>query len=82
MCLAVPVLIVELLENEEAIVDMGGVRKKISTALLDGVAVGEYVIVHVGYALSRIDPEEAKKTLRLMQKGAVNDSLSEFESAA
>lgn len=82
MCLAVPVLIVELLENEEAIVDMGGVRKNISTALLDGVAVGEYVILHVGYALSRINPEEAKKTLRLMQKGAVNDSLSEFESAA
>lgn len=82
MCLAVPVLIVELLENEEAIVDMGGVRKNISTALLDGVAVGEYVILHVGYALSRINPEEAKKTLRLMQEKVANDPLSDSELAA
>ena len=65
MCLAIPALVVEILEHEQAIVDMGGVRKPISTALLDDVAVGDYVIVHVGFALSRLDPEEAVETLRL-----------------
>ena len=65
MCLAIPAQIIEILEHEQAIVDMGGVRKPISTALLDDVAVGDYVIVHVGFALSRLDPEEAVETLRL-----------------
>jgi hydrogenase expression/formation protein HypC len=41
------------------------VRKEISLALVDGVAVGDYVIVHVGFALNRLDPEEAEKTLAL-----------------
>ncbi|HRD67170.1 MAG TPA: HypC/HybG/HupF family hydrogenase formation chaperone [Candidatus Competibacter sp.] len=65
MCLAIPALVVEILEQEQAIVDMSGVRKPISTALLDEVAVGDYVIVHVGFALSRLDPEEAAETLKL-----------------
>ena len=56
---------IEISDPERAVVDMGGVRKRISTALLDEVAVGDYVIVHVGYALSRLDPEEAAETLRL-----------------
>jgi hydrogenase expression/formation protein HypC len=49
-------------------VDLGGVRKEISLALLDGVQVGDYVILHVGYALSRLDPEEAEKTLALFSE--------------
>lgn len=65
MCLAIPARVIEILDNESAVVDMGGVRKPISTALLDEVAVGDYVIVHVGYALNRLDPEEAAETLRL-----------------
>ena len=65
MCLAIPARVVELLEDGSAMVDVGGVRKEISLALMDGVAVGDYVIVHVGYALNRLDPEEAAKTLRL-----------------
>ncbi|HRX63010.1 MAG TPA: HypC/HybG/HupF family hydrogenase formation chaperone [Candidatus Competibacter sp.] len=70
MCLAIPALVVEILEQEQAIVDMGGVRKPISTALLDEVAVGDYVIVHVGFALSRLDPEEAAETLKLFAEMA------------
>ncbi|MDS4041878.1 MAG: HypC/HybG/HupF family hydrogenase formation chaperone [Candidatus Competibacter sp.] len=66
MCLAIPARVIEILDNESAVVDMGGVRKPISTALLDEVAVGDYVIVHVGYALNRLDPEEAAETLRLL----------------
>jgi len=65
MCLAIPTQVVELLDNDGAVVELGGVRKEISLALVDGVVVGDYVIVHVGYALSRPDPEEAEKTLQL-----------------
>jgi hydrogenase expression/formation protein HypC len=65
MCLAIPVRVVELGDESTAIVDLGGIRKTISLALVDGVQVGDYVILHVGYALSRLDPEEAARTLAL-----------------
>ena len=65
MCLAIPARVAELLNDGSALVDVGGVRKEVSLALMDGVAVGDYVIVHVGYALNRLDPEEAEKTLQL-----------------
>jgi len=65
MCLALPVRVVELGPAETAIVDLGGVRKEISLALLDDVSIGDYVILHAGYALSKLDPEEAEKTLAL-----------------
>ena len=63
MCLAIPARVVDLPEPGMALVDVGGVQKRISLALVDGVACGDYVIVHVGYALSRLDPEEAQRTL-------------------
>jgi hydrogenase expression/formation protein HypC len=65
MCLAIPAQVVELREGDGAVVDLAGVRKEISLALVDGVAVGDYVIVHVGYALNKLDPDEAAKTLAL-----------------
>ena len=65
MCLAIPAQIVELRDCDNALVDLAGVKKEISLALVDGVAVGDYVIVHVGYALNKLDPEEAEKTLKL-----------------
>jgi hydrogenase expression/formation protein HypC len=65
MCLAIPVKVVEVGAGDTAMVDLGGVRKEISLALLAGVQVGDYVILHVGYALSKLDPEEAEKTLAL-----------------
>jgi hydrogenase expression/formation protein HypC len=65
MCLAIPVKIVELAENDMALADVGGIRKEISLALVDDVRVGDYVILHVGYAINRLDPEEAEKTLAL-----------------
>ncbi len=66
MCLAIPAQVIELVDIEHAVVDMGGVRKTISTALVDDLQIGDYVIVHVGYALNRLDPEEAAETLRLI----------------
>ena len=65
MCLALPVRVVELLSDSMALVDLGGIRKTISLALVDDVHVGDYVILHVGYALSKIDPDEAARTLEL-----------------
>ena len=63
MCLAIPARVVDLPEAGMALVDVGGVQKRISLALVDGVACGDYVIVHVGYALARLDPEEEQRTL-------------------
>lgn len=71
MCLALPVRVIEIgcgPAGEFAIVDLGRVKKEISLALLDGVQVGDYVILHVGYALSKLDPEEAAKTLALFSQ--------------
>ena len=67
MCLAIPACVVELIGPEAAIVDIGGVRKEVSLALLDEVAPGDYVIVHVGYALTRLDADEAARTLALLR---------------
>lgn len=65
MCLALPCRVVELLPGEQATVDVDGVGRQVSLALVDDVAVGDYVIVHVGYALTRLDADEARKTLAL-----------------
>ena len=65
MCLAIPALVVELRPNDQAVVNLGGIRKEISVALVDGVQVGDYVIVHVGHAIGTIDAEEAQRTLEL-----------------
>lgn len=65
MCLAIPAQITQILDNDRAIINLGGITKEISTALLDEVVKGDYVIVHVGYALTRLDEQEAQKTLSL-----------------
>ncbi|MDC8786135.1 HypC/HybG/HupF family hydrogenase formation chaperone [Roseateles koreensis] len=70
MCLAIPALLLELREAEQALVDLGGIRKQISIALVPEAQVGDYVIVHVGHAIGRIDPEEAQRTLALFDEMA------------
>ncbi|MEZ5705966.1 MAG: HypC/HybG/HupF family hydrogenase formation chaperone [Burkholderiaceae bacterium] len=65
MCLAIPALLVERLPGEQAVVNLGGIRKPISVALVPEANVGDYVIVHVGHAIGVIDPEEAARTLAL-----------------
>lgn len=65
MCLAIPALVVELLPNDMARIDLDGVRKDVSLSLVEGVSVGDYVIVHVGFALQKLDPDEAAETLAL-----------------
>lgn len=66
MCLALPIRVVEIPDEIHAVVELGGVRKTISLALVDGIQIGDYVIVHVGYALTRLDPAQAEATLVLM----------------
>ncbi len=65
MCLAIPALVLRRLEAEEALIDAGGVQLRVSLALVPEAAAGDYVIVHAGFALSRLDAEEALRTLAL-----------------
>ena len=81
MCLALPVCVVELVGSDDAVVDLGGIRKQISLALVDGVAVGDYVILHVGYALSKLDADEAEKTLALFREAGLPTDGSALSDA-
>lgn len=71
MCLAIPVRVDAILPDKMAKVTLSGVSMAISVALVEDIEVGDYVIVHVGYALARIDPAEAERTLTLMREGGV-----------
>lgn len=81
MCLAIPVRIEEVLGAETAIADIGGVRKEINVALISDLAVGDYVIMHVGYALNKIDPQEAERTLALFAELDELDQKVSIEAA-
>ena len=71
MCLAIPARVVTVNGDGTAVVSIGGLRKSISLALVDVVAVGDYVVVHTGFALSRLDAVEAKKTLAILRDAGV-----------
>ena len=81
MCLAIPIRVEALLPDQMARVTLGGVSKVVSIALVEDVRVGDYVLLHVGYALTRLDPDEAARTLVLMREAAV-PGLSIIEEAA
>jgi hydrogenase expression/formation protein HypC len=66
MCLAIPAEVTELLGDDMARVMIDGVGKVISVALIEDLKVGDFVIIHVGYALTKIDPEEARRTLDIL----------------
>jgi len=70
MCLAIPSRVVEIDEvSKTAVVETFGVKRKVSTMLLnEPLQVGDYVLIHVGFAMEKIDPEEAKKTLELFKE--------------
>lgn len=69
MCLAIPVRVTELIDEDRALVAAGNVIREINIALIDGLEVGDYVILHVGFALSKVDAEEAQRTLDMMEQG-------------
>jgi len=75
MCLAVPAKVIEVdATTDMAVVELDGIRKEVSTVLIDHVMVDDYVLIHVGYALERIDQGEAEKTLALFAELRAQDA--------
>jgi len=72
MCLALPAQVISISDDgETAIVSLEGIKKKISLALVEDISIKDFVLVHVGYALNKISPLEAEKTLALMAEAGV-----------
>ncbi len=69
MCLAIPALI-KRIEDKEAEVEIGGITRRISLWLTPEAKVGDYVLLHTGYAINILDQEEAEETLKLLQEVA------------
>ncbi|MGO9992951.1 MAG: HypC/HybG/HupF family hydrogenase formation chaperone [Steroidobacteraceae bacterium] len=72
MCLAVPVRVVTLLDDQWVETEVGGIRSRVSIALIDDVVLGDFLIVHAGFAITRLDVEEAEKSLALFNEIAVH----------
>jgi hydrogenase expression/formation protein HypC len=89
MCLAIPGVVVEIVDeaNRLATIEVAGVRRTVNVGLLDldgaGVAPGEWVLIHVGFALSRIDEREAQATLDLLEQmgEAYEQELAELKGS-
>lgn len=84
MCLAIPGKVVEIVdaENHIAKVDVGGVRRNVNVGMLEdeGVQVGDYVLIHVGFAMSKIDEREAEETLRVLKEiGEYEAEVGQFK---
>lgn len=78
MCLAIPSKVVELKDANMAVVDTLGVRREVSLDLLDeSVSLGDWVLLHIGYAMSKIDEESAKESLMLYEQ--ILESMQEEE---
>jgi hydrogenase expression/formation protein HypC len=72
MCLAVPVKVVSI-EGNEADVEIGGVKRRVSIMLTPEARVGDYVLLHTGYAINVIDEAEAQETLKILEEMASLD---------
>ena len=84
MCLAIPGKIVEIVDKENHIakVEIGGVRRSVNVGMLDDIGVGDYVIVHVGFAMSKLNEKEAEETLRTLKElGSYQDEFAQFQSS-
>lgn len=86
MCLAIPGKIVEIvdMENHIAKVDVGGVRRNVNVGMLDEeeARIGNYVLIHVGFAMSKIDEREAEETLRLLNEiGEYETEVEQFKTS-
>ena len=86
MCLGIPAQIVEIVDAEAGIAKAGisGVRRKVSIALCPEAGVDDWVLVHVGFALSRIDEDEARETLALLEQmgEAYEQEVRELKASA
>ncbi len=81
MCLAIPGKIVEIVDEDNSIakVDVGGVKRNINIGMLgkEEARVGDYVLIHVGFAMSKVDEQEAEETLRVLKE--IGEFDLEFE---
>ena len=67
MCLAIPMKLIKI-EGNKGVVELSGVKKEISLTLLKKVKVGDYLIIHAGFAIEKLNEEEAKKTLAIWEE--------------
>ncbi len=82
MCLAVPAQVLERLPEDRAKVRLAGIVKEISLALVPEAEVGDFVVVHVGFALARLNAEEAERTLATLEElGALEEIRQELAEA-
>jgi len=85
MCLAIPGKIVEIIdvENRIAKVEVGGVKRNINIGMLadDETHIGDYVLIHVGFAMSKVDEKEAEETLRVLKElGEYQNEFDQFQT--
>lgn len=84
MCLAIPGKIIEIVdaENQIAKVDVGGVRRNINIGMIDDTQVGDYVLIHVGFAMTKIDEQQAEETLRVLKEiGEYDTEFDQFSTS-
>lgn len=68
MCVAFPMKVIELIDNNYAICEYEGIRRKVRIDLLKDVNIGDYVLIHVGFAIQKIDVEDAQKTIQIYKE--------------
>jgi hydrogenase expression/formation protein HypC len=84
MCLAVPGRVLEIVDGPDSAfrvgkVDFGGIRKEVNLAYTPEAEVGKYVLVHVGFAISVIDEDEARRVFKYLEElGAIKEELGEI----
>jgi hydrogenase expression/formation protein HypC len=85
MCLAIPGQVIELVDESAQLakVDVAGVQRNVNVGLVDGAQAGDWVLIHVGFALSKVDEEEAQATLALLQRmgDAYEQELAELKAS-
>ena len=86
MCLAIPGRVIELREAQGlpmGVVDFGGVRREVCLAYIaDQVKVGDYALVHVGFAISKVDEEEARRTWDILREMSQLEDLEQMKEPA
>lgn len=81
MCLALPAQVVEIHSPSLATINLGGIQKQVSIELVPEVNIGDYVVVHVGFAIGVIDADEAARTLQLFDQLAAHQADDEVQHA-
>jgi len=81
MCLAIPGKITEIKKDKKAVVDFGGVKRSVDTTFIEKPAVGEYVLVHVGCAIQKVEEAAAKETYRLLYEIRREDLEKELKES-